>query len=361
MNDGGAPWIQVVTRIFENPKVIAILELPGGEGILICWFRLLCLAGSQNRGGAIYFTDSTSFSPEHLAAMWRCKLALVHEALTLFQSLEMIGIDAEGTIWILNWPKYQNPAGLALIRERSLMQLEDRCSGKSAAHTRELTAARQRKHRQKQKQQSPGEAVTRNALRCVTRCVTVTPSPRPSHRENVTPQNKIENKIENKNVEEPSTVSQRETGANGHKELSHDDLKKWMNTLFGRQRAWSYEEEQLLSMLAPIAKEDRALLSWAYTLPRDSEGWVLINGKRSSKPKQSLILLLREFSSEIDKWHSARPNKRKPEQPEDPDLTPEEIAVAQKIYGADVPLPKKWRHLSGSVRQEMLSAMNAQK
>ena len=152
MNDGGAPWIQIVTRIFENPKVIAILELPGGESILICWFRLLCLAGSQNRGGAIYFTDSASFTPDHLAAMWRCKPALVHEALTLFQRLGMIGIDDEGVIWILNWPKYQNLAGLARIRERSLIQLEDRSSERSA-RSRELAAARQRKRREKQKQQ----------------------------------------------------------------------------------------------------------------------------------------------------------------------------------------------------------------
>src|SRR5438876_6141142 len=105
MNGGSAPWIQIVTRIFDNPKVIAILELPGGAGILICWFRLLCLAGLQNRGGAIYFTDSISFTPDHLAAMWRCKSTLLQEALAVFDKLGMSGIDDEGTIWILNWPK----------------------------------------------------------------------------------------------------------------------------------------------------------------------------------------------------------------------------------------------------------------
>jgi hypothetical protein len=47
-------------------------------------------------------------------------------ALTVFQKFGMIGIDKEATIWVLNWAKYQNEPGLAKIRERSLMQLEDR-------------------------------------------------------------------------------------------------------------------------------------------------------------------------------------------------------------------------------------------
>ena len=192
------------------------------------------------------------------------------------------------------------------------MRIKDR-SAESKARIRELAAERQRKFRENKKQCGSNAAVTRNALRNalrgvtgVTEAVTVTPELTVSHRETVTPQ--IQNKIENKSVEEPSPVSQRETGANGHRQLSHDDLKKWMNTLFGRQRAWSYEEDELLSRIAPIAKGDRALLSWAYTQPRDSDGWVLIEGKRASKPKQSVILLLREFSSEIDKWRSGRTN-----------------------------------------------------
>jgi hypothetical protein len=88
--------------------------------------------------------------------------------------------------------------------------------------------------------------------------------------------------------------------------MDFKELQQWMNSLFGRQRAWSYEEAEGLSRLLPISKEDRALLSWAYTLPRDSEGWPLIKGNRASKPKHSVLLLVREFGSEIDKWQSAR-------------------------------------------------------
>ena len=113
MNDGSAPWIKIITRIFEDAKIIALEQLPDGYGVLIIWFKLLTLAGEQNRGGSIYFTDNVPFTAELLAAKWRCKSALVQMALTAFQKFGMIGIDEEGTIWILDWSKYQNEEGLS--------------------------------------------------------------------------------------------------------------------------------------------------------------------------------------------------------------------------------------------------------
>src|SRR6266545_1982788 len=206
MNDGGAPWIKIVTRIFEDPKIIAIGELPEGDGILVIWFKLLCLAGSQNRSGAIYITESVSFTPELLAAKWRCKPVLVQLALTVFQKFGMLGIDDEGTIWILNWSKYQNEAGLAQIRERSLKQLQDRSPEsveERRVQKRERDAERQRRWRQSHKGSGSNGIVTRNGA--VTRDgsvtgVTVTLPGDDAQRETVTP----ENKTKNKNVEEPS-------------------------------------------------------------------------------------------------------------------------------------------------------------
>jgi len=86
----------------------------------------------------------------------------------------------------------------------------------------------------------------------------------------------------------PPVVPQRGT--------SREDFikaKEWLNKLFGRKLAWSHKEDQLLSALLPITLEERTLLSWAYTLPRNAEGWVLVDGHRTSKPKRSLVALLR--------------------------------------------------------------------
>jgi predicted phage replisome organizer len=332
MSDGSAPWIKVITRIFEDPKIIAIEQLPEGSGLLIIWFKLLTLAGEQNRGGAIYFTDTVPFTAELLAAKWRCKTALVQMALAMFQKFGMIGIDAEGTVWILNWSKYQNEEGLARIRDRSLMQLEDR-SVERSAHVRELAAVRQRRHREKHKQNG---AVTRNALRSVT----VTP---------VT----LQTKIKTKNKEIPPTVPPRGT--------DRDDLtstKEWLNKVFGRKRVWSYEEDQLLASLLPIAREDRALLSWAYTLRRDSEGWALIDGERASKPKQGLLMLLREFSSEIDKWRSVRANGNSDEEDRDESgnydqWTQPRLDAAKELFPQRESFPGQFGSMSAAERKQI--------
>jgi hypothetical protein len=279
------------------------------------------------------------------------------------------------------------------------MQLEDR-SPERRARARELATARQRRHRQKQKRQAANRAVTRHAavtrdggVTGVTESVTVTPESDDSQRETVTRQNQIENQ---KKIKEPPSVPQRGT----ERGLGIDDLKAWINTLFGRQGAWSYEETQLLSELLPISKEDRGLLSWAYKLPRDNEGWALVDHKRSSKPKQNLISLLREFSSEIDKWRSVRSNHDAPLEsaPTDewtPDrraaferlfstadpgpfyllgsdirrridaevkesadrLRPEWNSMIKKIYGSDVSIPPFKSQLAPSVRDEIEAAL----
>jgi predicted phage replisome organizer len=333
MNDGSAPWIKIITRIFDNPKIIAIGELPEGDGLLLIWFKLLCLAGVQNRSGQIYLTESVSFTPELLAAKWRCKPTLVQLALTVFQRYGMISIDSEGIISILNWCKYQNEAGLAQIRERCLKQIQDRSAEtveQRLARKRERDAARQRRWRQSHKKNGLNGVVTRNAgvtghtdVTGVTKCVT----PTSQQRETVTPQNKIENKIEREKRESPPTVPQGGTKENKEFPLSKAEIndrskaKAWLNKLFGRSHSmmcirgragwsdrWNGEEDSLLLKVLPISHAHRDLIQWAYSLPRDSEGWSVIDGRRVKKPKQTLLALLREFSTEIDEWRLVRAN-----------------------------------------------------
>jgi hypothetical protein len=151
----------------------------------------------------------------------------------------------------------------------------------------------------------------------------------------VTPENVSRSEMEDVNerrkegMKEPSFGSQREPETDFHRDPSlkreeetpqipneteflsdqnFDRARQWINSLFGRQRPWAYEEMELLSSLLPISREDRALLSWAYTLPRDAEGWAIVDGDKLSKPKQSSLVLLREFSGEVDKWKSVRAN-----------------------------------------------------
>jgi hypothetical protein len=110
------------------------------------------------------------------------------------------------------------------------------------------------------------------------------------------------------NKEEPPIVPQEGDDIQTPLNFSFEEAMAWINSLFGRQKEWSGEEKQLLRKWLPIAPEDRALLSWAYTLPTNAEGWVVVDGVQLSKRKQNCLKLLREFPSEIEKWHTVRAN-----------------------------------------------------
>ena len=81
-------------------------------------------------------------------------------------------------------------------------------------------------------------------------------------------------------VIEPFPLPSPKGGTGEKKEFTLQDAEAWINTLFRRSRAWSYEELRLLKEAMPISAEDRALLSWGYTLPRDTEGWAIAAGQR---------------------------------------------------------------------------------
>jgi hypothetical protein len=134
-----------------------------------------------------------------------------------------------------------------------------------------------------------------------------------------------------------------------------EEAIKWLNTLFGRQRQWSYEERRILTEILPIEKDDRALLSWAYKLPRDDEEWALVDGKRTDKPKRSLIRLLEEFSSEVDKWRRVKGRGRlgPKKKPADEPLSSDWVGALKKLYGDDTPLPSFVNQLPESVREEV--------
>ena len=133
------------------------------------------------------------------------------------------------------------------------------------------------------------------------------------------------------------------------------DAQAWINTLFGgRQRAWSSDELQKLKKLLPILPEHRALLSWAYTLPRDSEGWAIIDGERASKPKQSCLLLLEQFSSEIDKWTGVRAylsGSGEYDEVQSDGWTPERLEIRGEILPNETDWPERFDQLPVDVQR----------
>jgi hypothetical protein len=97
------------------------------------------------------------------------------------------------------------------------------------------------------------------------------------------------------------------SSADTEEPLQYAEAERFLNSLFpGCHKHFGNEEMHWLSDHLPLPAVTCKLLQWAYTLPRDPDGWALYDGRRTSKPKQSRRSLLREFGAELDKWRTVR-------------------------------------------------------
>ena len=109
-------WVKLSTDIFDNRKIRQIECLPEGDGIIVVWLKLLCLAGNVNDNGMIYFTKDIPYTEQMLAAQFNRPIALIQLALKTFEAFKMIQI-VDNILQISNWEKYQNAEKLNEIRE----------------------------------------------------------------------------------------------------------------------------------------------------------------------------------------------------------------------------------------------------
>lgn len=114
--DSNIKWVKLSTDIFDNRKIRQIECLPEGDGIIVVWLKLLCLAGNVNDNGMIYFTKDIPYTEQMLATQFNRPIALIQLALKTFEAFKMIQI-VENILQISNWEKYQNAEKLNEIRE----------------------------------------------------------------------------------------------------------------------------------------------------------------------------------------------------------------------------------------------------
>lgn len=139
---GEVKWIKICTDIFDDEKVLLIESMPESDGIIVIWFKLLCMAGKQNNSGVFMMNELIAYTDEMLATIFRRPINTVRLALNVFEKYGMIEI-VDGAITIPNWEKHQ-----------SLEKLEK---------SKELNRKRVAAHREKQKKLALQEKS--NALR----------------------------------------------------------------------------------------------------------------------------------------------------------------------------------------------------
>ena len=115
-------WIKIVTDIFDDEKMLMIETLPSADGIMVVWFKLLCLAGKTNNSGVFMFNDRVPYTEEMLAAIFRRDVKLIRMALQTFEEFGMIEV-VDNVIMLPNWSKRQKLDAYEKKRERDRLRI----------------------------------------------------------------------------------------------------------------------------------------------------------------------------------------------------------------------------------------------
>ena len=117
-------WIKIVTDIFDDEKILLIESMPESDGIIVIWFKILCLAGKINNCGVLTMNDRIAYTEEMLAQVFRRPLNTVRLALKTFEQFGMIEI-VNDTIIIPNWEKHQNIEGMERVKEQTRKRVRE--------------------------------------------------------------------------------------------------------------------------------------------------------------------------------------------------------------------------------------------
>lgn len=115
-------WIKICTDIFDDEKMILIESMPEADGIIVIWFKLLCMAGKQNNSGVFMLNDKIAYTDEMLATVFRRPLNTVRLALKTFENYGMVEI-VDNVFTIPNWEKHQSLDKLEAAREQTRMRV----------------------------------------------------------------------------------------------------------------------------------------------------------------------------------------------------------------------------------------------
>ena len=115
-------WIKIVTDIFDDEKMLLIESLPDADGIIVVWFKLLCLAGKMNNSGVFVLNGKIAYTDEMLATIFRRPVNTVRLALNTFSDFGMIEI-IDDVITIPNWEKHQNIDQMEKMKEQNRIRV----------------------------------------------------------------------------------------------------------------------------------------------------------------------------------------------------------------------------------------------
>lgn len=114
-------WIKISCDMFNDEAIKLIEQMPDGDAIIVVWLKLLIMAGKINDSGYLYFKKEIPYTDEMLSTVFCRPLNTIRLALKTFENFGMIQFTDEQSIYITNWEKYQNIAGMEQLKEYNRM------------------------------------------------------------------------------------------------------------------------------------------------------------------------------------------------------------------------------------------------
>ncbi|WP_300623986.1 phage replisome organizer N-terminal domain-containing protein [uncultured Megasphaera sp.] len=104
----GLRWFQTKVGLFQDPRMMYLLNQPHGDSYFVIWFYLKDLAGMINDDGYIYVSERQVMPTELLARQLRRRKAFVERVLDVFEQIDLISRDETGLIRIVPWDEIQS-------------------------------------------------------------------------------------------------------------------------------------------------------------------------------------------------------------------------------------------------------------
>lgn len=109
--------------MFDDKKIDFIESLPERDSIIVCWMKLLTMAGKCNAQGFIFLTEKIPYNINMLVHALKRPMNTVLLALETLSNLDMIQFEDKKILKIINWEKHQNINGLERIKEQNRLRV----------------------------------------------------------------------------------------------------------------------------------------------------------------------------------------------------------------------------------------------
>lgn len=110
-------WVRLFCAGFEDPRWLAIEQLPDADAVQIIYVRMVMLAGRSNADGLLLLHESLPYDVVTLAAVLRRSVPIVQFALTTLERFRFIEV-VDNIIAITDWDLMQATDELARLAAR---------------------------------------------------------------------------------------------------------------------------------------------------------------------------------------------------------------------------------------------------